>query len=412
MKRDFSYFLNFSFLVYLLGYCVDQFDMSLFSIVRVSSLQALGLSQEQILTTGTRLLNVQMAGMLVGGLIGGLLGDKKGRRHLLIISIFLYAIGNIANAFVTDINQYALCRFISGLGLAAEMGASLTLIIETIPRRIAVFGIMALIGMGHAASMIATFVVAQFEWKTGFFIGGVLGLTLLLMRTFVKDSEMFEKIKQLPIKRGDLKKIFFNLSNFIKFIIGVLIGTPNYVVSLLIVFSPEILKAQGVSEPINLVYLFPFVYVGMVLGDFIDGVLSQRLRNRKWTLVGYQCIMVIIIFYYFSLEALSTYHIRIVFFGLGFVSGQWVVINTMAAEQFGTDIRATVATLTPNLIRASLIIMTFMFSALKISFGVVTSAIMVTAFWLPLSIIASVKIQDTFKKEIDYCEGEMFRNWA
>ena len=101
-----------------LGYFVDIYDLILFSIVRMPSLKALGLSGQGLFDYGVLLINMQMGGMLVGGILWGILGDKKGRISVLFGSIALYSIANILNGLITDVHQYSILRFVAGVGLA------------------------------------------------------------------------------------------------------------------------------------------------------------------------------------------------------------------------------------------------------------------------------------------------------
>src|SRR5437763_11731734 len=110
--------LRIPVLVAALGYLVDMYDLFLFSIVRVPSLKSLNLSGDSILKGGIMLLNLQMAGLLIGGIVWGILGDKKGRLSVLFGSILIYSLANIGNGFVTSISAYAILRFIAGFGLA------------------------------------------------------------------------------------------------------------------------------------------------------------------------------------------------------------------------------------------------------------------------------------------------------
>ena len=115
-------------LVAALGYFVDIYDLLLFSIVRKSSLESIGLSPELIASDGMDIISHQMFGLLIGGILWGILGDKKGRLSVLFGSILLYSIANIANGFVQTVEQYSWCRFIAGIGLAGELGAGITLV--------------------------------------------------------------------------------------------------------------------------------------------------------------------------------------------------------------------------------------------------------------------------------------------
>src|ERR1035438_9716754 len=128
MKQDNSpgsirILFNSTVLVSALGYFVDIYDLILFGIVRVASLKSLGVPPDQLINYGVLLLNMQMAGMLIGGVFWGIIGDKKGRLSVLFGSILLYSLANFANAFVASTTMYAILRFIAGVGLAGELGA-------------------------------------------------------------------------------------------------------------------------------------------------------------------------------------------------------------------------------------------------------------------------------------------------
>jgi putative MFS transporter len=127
-------FRNTAVIVAALGYFVDIYDLILFSVVRVQSLTDLGISAAENLDKGVLLINMQMAGMLIGGILWGILGDKRGRLTVLFGSILLYSLANIANGFAQTLDQYALLRFIAGIGLAGELGAGVTLVSEVLPK--------------------------------------------------------------------------------------------------------------------------------------------------------------------------------------------------------------------------------------------------------------------------------------
>ena len=195
-------------LVAALGYFVDVYDLVLFLVVRVPSLQSLGLNPT---VDGEYLLRVQMIGMLFGGIIWGTLGDRKGRLTVLFGSIFLYSIANILNAFVYDLTTYALLRFIAGVGLAGELGAGITLVGELLPADKRGLGTTVVATVGVAGAVVAASVGGSFDWRTAYLIGGGLGMALLFLRVSVSESGMFQKtVEESQIRRGDFRLILFN----------------------------------------------------------------------------------------------------------------------------------------------------------------------------------------------------------
>ena len=239
-------------IVSALGYFVDIYDLVLFSIIRVPSLKSLGLPGAALLDTGIYLLNVQMIGMLIGGIAWGVLGDKKGRLSVLFGSIILYSIANIANGFVQSVEQYAVLRFIAGIGLAGELGAGVTLVSELLPKEYRGYGTALITAVGMVGALFAWVIAQSFGWQTCFFLGGALGLLLLALRFGVLESGMFQKMTALTVKRGQIMSLFTVRTRFAKYIRCILIGLPTwYLIGILMTFAPEFAKALGVQGAIT-----------------------------------------------------------------------------------------------------------------------------------------------------------------
>jgi MFS family permease len=269
-------------IVTALGYFVDIYDLILFSIVRVQSLTSLGVAADQLMNVGVYLINAQMIGMLIGGVIWGIMGDKRGRLTVLFGSILVYSIANIANAYVQDIQTYAIIRFIAGIGLAGELGAGITLVTESMSKEKRGYGTMIVASIGLMGAVFAAFITDHFEWRTAYLIGGVLGFLLLLMRVSVAESAMFKSVKKEAHQLADFKLLFNNRSRFLNYLNCILIGLPVwFVVGILITFSPEIAKEIGITEPISVGKGILYCYLGTAIGDIASGVLSQMLQSRK-----------------------------------------------------------------------------------------------------------------------------------
>src|SRR6476659_4698855 len=223
--------LRLPVLVAALGYLVDMYDLFLFSIVRVPSLRSLNLSGDSILKNGIMLLNLQMAGLIIGDIVWGIIGDKKGRLSVLFGSILIYSIANIANGFAANVNQYAILRFVAGFGLAGELGAGITLVTEILPKRIRGYGTTLVATMGVLGALLAYVVSYLFDWRASFIIGGILGLFLMVSRIKVFESGMFIKLKQSHIKRGDILMLFNNKTRLLKYLTSIIIGMPIWFVT-------------------------------------------------------------------------------------------------------------------------------------------------------------------------------------
>ena len=392
-------------IVAALGYFVDVYDLILFSVVRKPSLVSLGITGDHQIDVGVMLLNWQMAGMLIGGILWGVLGDKKGRISVLFGSIFLYSAANIANGFVQDVPTYAMLRFIAGIGLAGELGAGITLVSEIMPKESRGWGTTIVATVGLLGAVVAALIANKFDWRVSYFIGGAMGLALLILRISVYESGMYKNIKDKNVSKGNFIKLFTNKERFFKFSKCILIGLPTwFVVGVLVTFSDKFAEAFGLNVPINPAQSIMYTYIGIVIGDFVSGYMSQVMRSRK---------KVVLIFLFMNFVCIAVYlyfnHFGSTFFyfmcgALGFANGYWAVFVTNASEQFGTNYRATVTTAVPNIIRGTTVPMTLSFQFFREYLGIVNGAVIVAVIALAIAVIATVRMEETFGKDLDYVE--------
>ncbi len=395
-------------LVAALGYFVDIYDLVLFSVVRKPSLAAIGVLPEALEKSGLYLLNIQMIGMLFGGLMWGILGDKKGRLSVLFGSIVLYSLANILNAYITNITQYGILRFIAGVGLAGELGAGITLVSEILHKDKRGWGttIVATVGVSGAvfAGLLA---VLHVPWTTCYIIGGVLGLLLLLMRVSVYESGMYKHTKKSSNQLGSLSLIFLDKKRFYTYMKCILIGLPIwYVIGILITLSPELGKELGIKGEIMPAKSIMFCYAGVTGGDLLSGVLSQMLKSRKKVLQYFVFATLLMVIAYFFMRGASVAYFYLLFAVLGFAAGYWAVLITTASEQFGTNIRATVTTSVPNFIRASLVPISFFYTFLQTAGTTkLNSALITGIICCSIAFIAASLLKESYHKDLDYHEG-------
>jgi putative MFS transporter len=390
-----------------LGYFVDVYDLILFSILRIPSLKALGFSGDLLVSHGILLLNLQMLGMLVGGIFFGILGDRIGRVALLFGSILLYSIANIANGFVHSIEAYAVWRFIAGFGLAGELGGGITLVTEILPKELRAYGTTIISTVGVFGAVVGGLVAQKVEWRHAYFIGGGLGLVLLFLRLGVAESGMFRQLRSQPtqVSRGDFLSLFTNTARFMKYLRCILIGLPLWcIVGVLVSFSPEISKALNIQGEIKVAQAIAFTYLGITFGGYASGHLSQILQSRRKILFAFLLFTALMMAAFFLCggQSSGTFYLIILLLGVGV--GYWTVFVTVAAEQFGTNIRATVATTVPNFVRGSTVPLTLAFNYLKPHTGVVSSAAIVSFVCIAIAIWAVFGLQETHGKDLDYTE--------
>jgi putative MFS transporter len=392
-------------LVAALGYFVDIYDLLLFGIIRKSSLRSLGLSEDQVLTSGEFIISIQMVGLLIGGILWGIMGDKKGRLSVLFGSIILYSLANIANGMVQTVNQYALLRFIAGVGLAGELGAGITLVSELLPKEKRGLATSMVAGLGLTGAVVAYFISKEFDWRICYYIGGVMGLLLLILRVSVFESTMFQRVKETGVSRGNFLMFFTNKARFYTYIKCILIGLPTwYVIGILVTFSDQFGSRMGIAEAIDPGRAIMYAYVGISIGDITIGFVSQALKSRKKALfIFYFLTAVFIALFYMQSNGTAT-SMYLICLGLGFATGFWAIFVTMAAEQFGTNIRATAATTVPNMVRGSLPLMIILFKSLRETTDFITGGIITGVIIMTITCIAAYFTKETFGKDLMYVE--------
>jgi MFS family permease len=392
-------------IVAALGYFVDIYDLVLFSIVRVPSLKSFGLQGQELIDQGVFLLNMQMAGMLVGGVIWGVLGDRKGRLKIMFASIFLYSVANLLNGTVSSLPAYAALRFIAGIGLAGELGAGITLVSEVLHQSVRGYGTMIVASVGVSGAILANFVAKSFDWRNAFFIGGALGLLLLVTRISVAESSMFRGMAHSHVSRGNFLSLFTSRDRFGRFLHSILIGLPSwFVVGVLITFSPEFAKTLNVQGPINAGNAVMYCYLGLVAGDLASGLLSQLFRSRRKVILLFLLLTVGAVVAYFSASGVTVATFYLICGLLGFGIGYWAIFVTVAAEQFGTNLRATVATTVPNFVRGMTVPITMLFQLARKPLGIETGALVVGAVCLAIALFSLWRLEETFHKDLDYFE--------
>ncbi|MGC4235830.1 MAG: MFS transporter [Niabella sp.] len=391
-------------IVAALGYFVDIYDLLLFSIVRVNSLTDLGYAGTELMDQGIVLINMQMAGMLVGGILWGVLGDKKGRLSVLFGSILLYSLANLGNGFVQTAGQYAILRFIAGVGLAGELGAGITLVAEILPKEIRGYGTSLVAAFGLLGAVLANIMAELFDWRTAYFIGGGLGLVLLLLRVSIKESGIYKKIKASSHQKGNFLSLFNNRKRLYKYIRCILIGLPIwFVIGILMTFSPEIAAARGI-EYVVAGKAVMYGYIGLSSGDIMSGLLSQYLRSRKKAAAVFIVLTGLALATYLYYPWQSYNGIYACCGLLGFSIGYWALFVTIAAEQFGSNLRATVATTVPNFIRATVVPLSFVFLYLTNKTNLITAAVITGAATILIAIIALFFMEETFTRSLDFVE--------
>lgn len=393
-----------------LGFFVDIFDLQVFALTRIKSFEELGIYGDAQQNIGENIFNWQMGGILLGGILWGIMGDKKGRKSVLFGSILMYSLATIANGFVQDLTTFTILRFLAGLGLAGELGASITMTSEMLPKE----------KRGKAAAIIATSgvmgtIVAYYvnvlsggQWRLCYFIGGGMGLALLFLRMRIFDSGMYTAAKEGGLQMGNLLMIFNKRERFIRYFRAIMIGLPVwYVIGILIYYSERFAKEFGIAgfdQPRSLM----LQYVALAFGDMCAGFLADIIKSRKKTLyIFYSILSVVLILFFVTKGGGSAANMYLFCMAMGFGAGISVLYITMSAEQFGTNLRATAAISIPNLVRGFLIPMVFLFKFLRSDLALndfITGAWVVGIVVMVCGWIAVYYTKETFGKSMDFIE--------
>jgi MFS family permease len=403
--------LSLPVFVAALGYFVDVYDLLLFTIVRQTSVMSIGSTAETIIVDSAHIINWQMSGLLIGGILWGVLGDKKGRLKVLFGSILLYSVANILTSFVQNVDQYAYCRFIGGIGLAGELGAGITLVSEMLPKHKRGIGTSMVAGIGLFGAVFAYFTFKYTnDWRLCYQIGGVLGFFLLILRVKVAESFMFESVKLSKLAKGNFFMFFQNKKRFVKYITAILIGLPTwFVIGVLINYSNKFASSLYGINLIDSGRSIMLAYIGIASGDLLIGYVSQYFKSRKKALMLFYILSIIGMILFFSPFNNNDSRMYLICAFLGFSTGYWAIFNQMAAEQFGTNLRATAATTIPNMVRGALPLINFLFLDIlqkKLGWDIVQSGMFTGAIVMVITLVAYFFTEETYHKDLDYMEHD------
>jgi putative MFS transporter len=391
-----------------LGYFVDIYDLQLFNLVGETSLKGIGITDpKQLADYGYQLFLWQMGGMLAGGIIWGILGDKRGRKSILFGSILLYSVANVLNGLVHDVSQYEAVRFLAGLGLAGELGAAITLVSEVMDREQRGWGTMVIVTVGALGAVVANLLAKNIAWQHSYFVGGALGIALLALRVGTFESTMFAKVKESSVAKGAFLSLFATRERALRYVCCVLVGLPVwFVIGIIIKFAPAFAKATGVPGAVSTGDAIMYSYIGLSVGDLVSGASSQWFRSRRKVVISYLLGTAALTLAYVFMQGLSVGAFYVMCFLLGAATGYWALFVSIAAEQFGTNIRATVTTTVPNFVRGAVIPITLGYKALEPGNGPIAAALVVGAICVTLAMVSIVALKETFGRELDYVEGE------
>lgn len=399
-SKFYKHALNMTVLTTGLGYFVDTFDFFLYNSMRVASLTDLGLSGSELTTVGIIILNCQILGALIGSFFWGILGDKVGRKSTLLASIFIFSLGMIINGFIQDVISYSIVRFIIGFGVAGEVGVGATLVAETIASTKRTYALMFFTIMGVLGIVIAALSLEFMSWRLSCFLGGGLGLLLLLLRAVLFESHLFIDVKLMNMRRGSLRDLFGNFKNLKKYIFCILIlGSNFYITGILMTLAPEIGKATGTQGIVKANVALALYFTVAIFGDGLGALLSEIFKSRRIVLALFILGNLSLSFFFLQRTdlQLEQFYILCALFG---IFNLWALTGTVVVEQFPTTLRATVATTSFNFSRATVVVMNQAFLTLRPTMGVKNGLMIIGFVMFTLALMSVLLQQETYGRSL------------
>lgn len=188
----------------------------------------------------------------------------------------------------------------------------ITLVAEVMTKERRGYGTTIVAAFGIFGAVVGGLVAKLFDWRMAYYIGGALGIALLILRISAYESGMFHQLKRETVRRGNFLSLFTQRNRFSKYLKGIVIGLPIwFVIAVLITFGPEYAQALGIGIDavtgktiVTGANTIMYHYAGAASGALICGLLSQYLKSRKRALLYFLIADTICVFVYVSLKGI------------------------------------------------------------------------------------------------------------
>jgi putative MFS transporter len=388
-----------------LGYLVDIYDLNVGSNYRQDIFQAFGVPKTQTVEFVAALTWWSRIGLLAGGFLWGILGDRTGRVFSLFGSIGVYSLAALWVAFfVHSFHAYAVGTLLIGFGLAGELGGSVTLVMESLSNSMRTFGVMVVAAMGMLGVLLAGALAEFLDWRTGFAVGGFMGLALLIFRYHVRESLLFQEMETKKISRGNWFKLLWPWTKLQRYLASILIGVPAlFVLFFYTGFAPELSRELHYADEMKLNRAAMAVFLGLAFGDLLFSWLSFQSRSRKrpilWCMGGSAVIQTLILN---SRDSSSKGGYALLFL-LGIFTANAVYVAA-TSEQFGTDLRDTATTTITNFFRFGIMPLVTWLTYWQASAGLLRPGVFISLMALALGVFALSRLRETYGANLDYTE--------
>lgn len=215
--KDLTSYHWFVFIMASAAWVFDCLDQQLFILARTDALKALmpGVDQKLILSYGDYSTMIFMFGWATGGLFFGAIGDRIGRARTLTITVLMYSLSTGLSAFSQGWADFALYRFITGLGVGGVFGLAVALVADTLPdrsRASALGTLQALSALGNITAGLTAMLFGYLgkigtissgdAWKYMFLVGAVPALLCVFIQLRLKEPEKWVKARAEGLATG------------------------------------------------------------------------------------------------------------------------------------------------------------------------------------------------------------------
>src|SRR4051812_46938415 len=194
-----------------LGWLFDTMDQQLFNLARKPAVtELLNVSAGdpamagKVAEFGGYATMIFMIGWAIGGLGFGILGDKIGRVKTMLLTILLYSGFTGLSALSVGFWDFALYRFLTGLGVGGEFAVGVALVAEVMPERSrtpALGWLQAVSALGNMTAALISIGLGRLEqsgaiesaWRTMFILGVLPALLVIVVFRYLKEPERWQK---------------------------------------------------------------------------------------------------------------------------------------------------------------------------------------------------------------------------
>jgi MFS family permease len=223
--RELNGYHWFVLTVAALGWLFDTMDQQLFNLARAPAMKELLDSTQSVAAFGGYATAIFLIGWAIGGIGFGILGDRLGRAKTMLLTILVYSLFTGLSALSRGFWDFALFRFLTGLGVGGEFAVGVSLVAEAMPERArtpALGWLQALSAVGNITAALINNGLAALQyhgylsqttgtWRIMFLVGTAPALLALLIMRRLREPERWKSVavgEDVQKRLGSLQELF------------------------------------------------------------------------------------------------------------------------------------------------------------------------------------------------------------